>query len=297
MLAVTVGVLLVSCASPLEPRVTGPHAPDAAQPIANLAEISPGVFTGADPATPEAFDALAAMGVRTIVSVDGARPDIEAARVRGLRYVHIPLGYDDVSPEAQAALAHVMREAEGPVYFHCHHGRHRGPIAAGFAAACAEGVGGAVAAGRLADAGYTRKYESLYRDLESFDPGALDPSAIDAATLREVADAGTLAAAMASMDRTWDRVLLCRDAKWAGPAGHPDIEPTHEARILAEHFREMNRLMVAGEPEEFGAWMRRAEAQAWALEATPSAGDASGSVAAFAAIAHPCAAGHRAYRN
>jgi hypothetical protein len=32
--------------------------------------------------------------VKTIVSVDGGKPDVETARKHGIRYVHLPIGYD-----------------------------------------------------------------------------------------------------------------------------------------------------------------------------------------------------------
>jgi hypothetical protein len=102
---------------------------------------------------------------------------------------------------------------------------------------------------------------------------------------------------MAAMDRTWDRVLLCRDSGWAPPAGHPDVEPRHEARILAEHFREMNRLMTAGEPEDFRSWMGDAERDAWTLMEAIARADAGGANAALAGVKNSCTACHRAYRD
>ena len=55
---------------------------------------------GAEPHEDVAFAELAELGVRTVVSVDGAKPQADAARHHGLRYVHIPIGYDGVSEEA-----------------------------------------------------------------------------------------------------------------------------------------------------------------------------------------------------
>jgi hypothetical protein len=33
---------------------------------------------------------------QTIISVDGARPNVDAAKKEGLSYVHIPIGYNGV---------------------------------------------------------------------------------------------------------------------------------------------------------------------------------------------------------
>src|SRR3712207_7739670 len=58
----------------------------------------------------------------TVISVDGARPDVELARKYGLRYVHLPIGYDDVTENEGRAIAKAITELPGPFYIHCHHG-------------------------------------------------------------------------------------------------------------------------------------------------------------------------------
>ena len=58
-----------------------------------------------------AFAALASMGIRTLVSMDGARPDVDGARRHGLRYVHIPVGYSGMEPGSIAQLAAVAEAA------------------------------------------------------------------------------------------------------------------------------------------------------------------------------------------
>ena len=50
-------------------------------------------------------------------------------------WIHIPIGYDGIPLESEAAIVRAMKETEGPVYFHCHHGLHRGPAAAAIATA------------------------------------------------------------------------------------------------------------------------------------------------------------------
>ena len=71
--------------------------------------------------------------MQTVISVDGAKPDLEAARKHGLRYVHLPHGYDGVPAPRGDELAIALRTLEGPIYVHCHHGKHRSPAAAGVA--------------------------------------------------------------------------------------------------------------------------------------------------------------------
>ena len=115
--------------SSLQPPA-GSAVAGATSSLENLHQLSPTLYSGGEPHGDVAFSKLAELGVRTVVSVDGARPDVAAAKKHGLRYIHIPIGYDGVDPEAQAALTRVVREIEGPVFLHCHHGKHRGPAAA-----------------------------------------------------------------------------------------------------------------------------------------------------------------------
>src|SRR5690606_24259899 len=74
----------------------------------NLLQVSSRIFSGGEPVGEAAFEQLEKLGVRTIVSVDGARPNIDAARRHGLRYVHIPISYDGISADAGKALARLV---------------------------------------------------------------------------------------------------------------------------------------------------------------------------------------------
>src|SRR5688572_2727995 len=87
------------------------------------------VISGAQPDGEASFEALKVLGVKTIISVDGAKPDVESARKHGMRYVHLPITYGTVTPGQGRALAKAMAELPGPVYVHCHHGRHRSAAA------------------------------------------------------------------------------------------------------------------------------------------------------------------------
>ena len=86
--------------------------------IHNLSEVAPGLLRGADPGGDASFALLASLGVKTIISVDGARPDVEGAAKHGIRYVHIPLEYSGVTRDQQARIARVAKEAEGGVFVH-----------------------------------------------------------------------------------------------------------------------------------------------------------------------------------
>src|SRR6185436_14778526 len=98
--------------------------------LPNAYRLHERVISGGEPAGEEAFATLQKLGVKTIISVDGAQPQLELAKRFGLRYVHLPHGYDGV-PEGRAKeLAKAVRDLPGPIYIHCHHGKHRSPAAA-----------------------------------------------------------------------------------------------------------------------------------------------------------------------
>lgn len=62
--------------------------------LENLFSIDRKVFSGSSPHDQQGFQELKALGIKTIISVDGGKPDAETARKYGMRYIHIPIGYD-----------------------------------------------------------------------------------------------------------------------------------------------------------------------------------------------------------
>ncbi|MCK6459080.1 MAG: hypothetical protein L6Q95_04215, partial [Planctomycetes bacterium] len=123
---------------------------------------------GAQPEGEEAFKNLQALGYTTVLSVDGAIPEVDLAAKYGLTYAHVPIGYDGVAREEQLQIIKAVKEAPGPVYVHCHHGKHRGPAAAMIAREALDGLScdDAVKALELSETG--KEYEGLYRDVREF---------------------------------------------------------------------------------------------------------------------------------
>ncbi|MCP4786243.1 MAG: dual specificity protein phosphatase family protein [Fuerstiella sp.] len=115
-------------------RITDPSASQfATLGLENLIRASGRVLCGSEPRGKSAFKTLKKLGVNTIVSVDGAAPQVVLAKQVGIRYIHIPIGYDGVSKEAGQSLTRAVQETDGAIYVHCHHGHHRGPAAAAIA--------------------------------------------------------------------------------------------------------------------------------------------------------------------
>ncbi len=62
----------------------------------NVYRLTEQLLSGSSPEGEEGFRSLEKLGVKTILTVDGARPDVALAHKHGLRYVHLPIGYDGV---------------------------------------------------------------------------------------------------------------------------------------------------------------------------------------------------------
>jgi protein tyrosine phosphatase (PTP) superfamily phosphohydrolase (DUF442 family) len=283
--------------TPATPATPAPEAPP--QGLPNFKRLSHDVIRGAQPEGDAAFAALEKMGVKTIVTVDGAAPDVATAHEHGLRYVHVPIGYDGIPKEKANQLTKAFTTLKPPFYVHCHHGQHRGPAACAIARIVLDGLTPEQAAAEMKEAGTDPKYSGLYAS-----PGLYVKP--DAATLAatpvppETAPIPEFGQAMVAIDVTWDHVKAVKKASWGVPAENPDVSPGHEATILAEHFRELARRgEVAARPEDFRKHLTDAEKASWdlseALQGAKPAADAAS--AAYDRILTSCNQCHAAYRD
>lgn len=89
--------------------------------------LSEKLYRGGVPIGEAGYRSLQGLGIKTIISVDGAPPDLVLARKFSMRYVQLPFGYDGCPTPTANAIVKVVRDLPGPVYIHCHHGKHRSP--------------------------------------------------------------------------------------------------------------------------------------------------------------------------
>lgn len=274
-----------------------------AEPVAGMVEgfdqlpllyrVSETLYSGGQPKSDEAFAQLKRLGIRTIVNVDGAKPDLERAKKYGLTYVHIPIGYDSVPVEASASMAKALKSNDGPFYIHCHHGRHRGPAMAAIAVQLETGCGPDGGLDVMRHTGTSTDYAGLWRDVRAFtlaQIAGLDPD------LFEAVPVGTLATEMAAMDRIWDRIKWCEEADWTTPVDHPDVAPPHEALMLNERLHELVRLDNVLE-DDLVSGLRAAEESAKQLHEALKGGDVSAANEHFAHLKKSCKTCHTKYRD
>ena len=228
---------LVSCASPDEAPPTPAPAAEHAHALHNVHRVNDQLISGAVPAGDAAFDELAHLGVRTIISVDGATPDVARATARGLRYVHIPITYAEVTESERLELARAVRDLPGPIYLHCHHGKHRGPAAAAAAAVALRLLVPADAVEFMKRAGTAPSYEGLYECVATAHAATqieLDAAPSDFPAARE---AQGLVAAMVEVDEAFEHLNDIRAAGWSVPRDHPDLVPAAVAGSLTDNLR------------------------------------------------------------
>jgi protein tyrosine phosphatase (PTP) superfamily phosphohydrolase (DUF442 family) len=271
----------------------------------NVYRVTENLYSGNSPEGDDGFRSLQQLGVRTVISVDGARPDVERARKYGLRYVHLPIGYDGMSAEQGRRLARAVRDLPGPIYLHCHHGRHRGPAAVAVVWRCLDascGVEQAVA--WLKQAGADPRYTGLYALPSKFGPLSTEELDRVVPEFPEITSVTALAALMVDIDERWDHLKQVRAASWRTPPEHPDIDPAHEALLLMEGFREAGRLTSEKQRrDELSHWLTEAEAAARELEHTLRGGketravDRDGAEGTYRRMEAACAKCHARYRD
>ncbi len=277
-----------------EPTISEPIRKPGLAGIENVIQLSSNIYSGGEPHGAAGFSSVAALGVKTIVSVDGARPNLAAAHAVGLKYVHIPIGYDGIADDARRALSRLVGQRPGPFYIHCHHGRHRGPAAAAVACIALGEQKSPFALRVLRAAGTSRSYVGLWRDVVADAPpksGAPAPPLVEAAQVR------SMVAAMAGSAHTMERLQLAETAGWKTPAAHPDVSPAHEALLLRESFHEMRRLLKVRRPAEFEQRLAEVEQQAQKLQNALASVRRKEATAIRKKIEQKCRACHVQYRN
>jgi protein tyrosine phosphatase (PTP) superfamily phosphohydrolase (DUF442 family) len=273
--------------------------------IENTFRLSPWLYSGGDPHGVEALTALKELGVKTIISVDGATPDVETARKLGLRYVHLPIGYDGVPRGQSLRIIKAVKSLPGPVYVHCHHGKHRGPAAAAVCGLATEGWNKEQALAWMKAAGTSPDYRGLYTSAREFVPPTADELERAGTEFPERAKVPALVEMMVEVDERWDRLKAVEKAGFKAPADQPDIDPPHEALQLAELFRELVRLPeTKGRGKAFLAAAEAAERNATSLEAAirslnerPTPEALKRAETAFLAAGKSCTTCHASHRD
>jgi protein tyrosine phosphatase (PTP) superfamily phosphohydrolase (DUF442 family) len=278
-----------------EPGVKRVEAPG----IENFFAVTDSIYSGGSPETGEAFQALAKLGIKTIITVDGAKPNVELAHRYGFRYIHLPHGYDGIPKETAIKLVKAAKAAEGPVFVHCHHGKHRGPAAVGVICQATANWSPQTAEAWMRRAGTAPDYDGLYRSVREFQPPSAEELANVPDEFPETTEVSAMVDTMVEIEQRWDRL------KKLTVKSNDRAKTASEAVLLWEQFREAQRLPeLAQHGEVFQAAMAKSEKAAFRLREVLAAQAASGTTAApvdlrqaLDEVAQSCTRCHEAYRN
>ena len=251
---------------------------------ASYHRLSDRISCSAEPVGAKTFAALAKEGVKTIVSVDGAVPDVKEAERHGLRYVHLPIGYDGMPKATVVSLNNLLKEDSGRILIHCHHGKHRGPTAAVIACMIEGTMTRAKALQTLHAVGTGAEYPGLWRDVRSF---TSVPQNVAAAPLKSKADMDPFTADMVAIDHAFDALTK---------SNHLNRETT---TLLVEGFTEAVR-HTPGKFEnrtEFSKALNHAKKESIDLKSAVASDGPDALKAKLSALKNACTQCHQRFRN
>ena len=280
---------------------TATNAPIDAPGLLNVVAYAPAVWSGSAPVGDAGFATLKAWGVQTVISVDGATPDLTRANANGIRYVHLPIGYDGFDDARKLQLVRAARDLPKPIYIHCHHGKHRSAGAAGTIAVSLGWLTTEAALARMKISGTAPNYTGLYACTAS--ASLLSAAAIDQASpeFPAVTRPNGLVEAMLAIDDTNDRLVAIERAGWKVPADHADLVPVAEAAALADHLRLLAASPeIAARPQSFRDLLAKSQGLAQRLEdqlTTVPSGDPARLSADMQALQATCKDCHANARN
>lgn len=266
----------------------------------NAHRVTDQVISGAQPDDDAAFQALRKLGVKTIISVDGVKPDLLLAKKYGMTYVHRPTKYDGVERDDAIAVAKAIATYPGPIYLHCHHGKHRSAATLAVACVYAGTIKPEDAEKVLETFGTGKNYTGLWkaaREARPLEQGVIENAKVD---FVESVQIGPLADAMVGIDLHHDHLKQAQKAGWKRPPDHLDLDPAHEALQLTEQFHEIARSEAVSDfPPDFHAMLAKSEADAKRLEALLRAKpiDTPAADGLAREIATDCTKCHKVYRD
>lgn len=268
--------------------------------VHNVVAFSPKLYSGSVPEGEAGFKTLRAMGIKTIISVDGMQPDVDGAQAEGMRYVHLPIGYNGMDRTRTLELARAVRDLPGPIYLHCHHGKHRSAAAAAAVEVTLGQMTSEDGIAHMKIAGTAPAYAGLFKCVQTASPASeADLDSADASFPARY-KTGSTVQTMVEIDNVSDHLKAIEKAGWKTPANHPDLVPVAEAARLADLFRDLtqDKAPVCRE-EGYQQILATTAKQTSDLETTLAqpTPDAARLSTQFKSITQSCTTCHEQYRN
>jgi protein-tyrosine phosphatase len=265
----------------------------------NFTRFAGTMFTGGEPSRKH-LEQLFALGVRTVISVDGAETPHQDAAEIGLRYIHLPIGYDGVPEEVSAALESLVNKGNEKIFIHCHHGKHRGPAVAAIFALLADTLTMVQALDKMEQIGTGEEYTGLWDSVRNFNKKKLDQ--VQPRTLVAYHKVDDFTASMARIDRHYDAVkyhLAKNNAPDSAHIGSEELQ--HQSLLLEEALKESMRLQDSPDADHkdkaFHDYLRISHEGAFRLRQSITSGKEAEVTSAFKRLKHSCVDCHADFRD
>ena len=198
-------------------------------------------------------------------------------------------------------LAYAIRESilDGPVYVHCHYGKHRSAAVAGAVTVMLGWQSVEEAIGKMKIAGTSSKYTGLYACVTDSVPLEGDEFDDRMFEFTSVWEPSSFTSGMTEMARILDRLRLIEQAGWSTPADHPDLVPIAEAGFLTDLHRVLaSNEYVSERPHDFHGLFHAGLAASGNLESRLLANEQDHEVLSsqLNLISRSCSSCHDVYR-
>jgi protein tyrosine phosphatase (PTP) superfamily phosphohydrolase (DUF442 family) len=282
-------LLTIGCA-PSPPPVAAPIEKFDLAGLHNTFRVNSRLYSGSEPEGDAGFASLKSIGIRTVISVDGAEPDITKARGAGLTYIHLPVGYDGIPEPRRLELLQAFRSVDGPVYVHCHHGKHRGPAACTVLMMGTDNWTRQQAKDWLKMAGTDERYRGLFGLPDKFRKPSDNELSPRRGAFPEVAAVPDLTKRMVGVDHHWASIRTAKETGWKTTDNTADT-----VLLLMQDYREAQRLKDTG--ERMKKLLAEAEMTAIELEKAVRSRNVMEAEKQFTVAAGQCVSCHRQERD
>lgn len=263
-------------------------------------QVNPLMIAGTHPPGDDAaWDALEALGVKTVVSIDHAPPDAYAASLRGIQAVHSPMAHGRWRPGQATTAMRAMTFLEGPYFIHAAPGERRALAVGALAAAWNERLGPARIAFLLRRMEFEREgWEGLFQDAEGDFFGWMDTAHVRATPLQfpPAVPLPELVEWMRHFDEQAQLAGAARPHGWAPPDDWRGPHPAFEAESLADSMARW-RALDPDADDDLRARMAAAEAKARELAASLRRDDRPAAESAWRGLMNACMDCHTARRD
>ena len=220
-----------------------------------------------------------------------------------MKYIHIPLGYDGVGEKERRQFATLMMHTKGKIYFHCHHGKHRGPAAVATCMIISGDLDQEQAMAYMAVAGTSRDYKGLWDSVASIRRGEVEAGSVN--DLPSRAESDGIAQYMAKLDRRWE--VIQEEKKQSLDLNVSDPNKLQQEVIaIMECLRESARSVQRDREGKWGDAKSLQRLVDHLLDSSTTAeqfanairsGDKKKASESFASLAKQCKSCHEKYRD